>query len=92
MAEKVPVLLFAALAISIFFADVSSARPGPRPGAYPQYRQQRGIDDGMVRQPPQTGDEKMVRKAPENIDDGIFKPNRIVRKYPWMAQPKVHKK
>jgi hypothetical protein len=92
MAEKVPALLFAVLAISIFFADVSSARPGATPRWYPRYRPQRGIDDGMVRQPPQTGDEKMVRKAPENIDDGIFKPNRIVRKYPWMAQPKAHKK
>jgi hypothetical protein len=92
MANKLPASLFAALAISILFADVSSARPGPGPREYRQYRPQRGIDDRMVKRAPQIGDEKMVRRAPENIDDGIFKPNRVFRKYPRTAQPKVHQK
>jgi hypothetical protein len=92
MDKKLPASVLTAIAISIVFVDVSSARPGPRQREFRLYRAKPGIDERMVKQPPRIGDEKMLRKAPENIDDGIFGPNRVFRKYPRTAQPKVHQK
>jgi hypothetical protein len=89
MASKLLASLFTAVAISFVCADVGSAQPvGPNPKQY-QRRMNRGIDDGMVRRAPLIGDEQMARKAPENIDDGIFKPGRVFRTYKRTVKPKM---
>lgn len=82
MVNKLLASLFTAVAISSVFADVGSAQAvGPNTKQYQQRRMNRGIDDGMVKRAPRIGDEQMARKAPQNIDDGIFKPRRVFKTY-----------
>ena len=93
MASKLLASLFTAVAISSVFADVGSAQAaGPNPTQYQQRRMNRGIDDGMLKRAPRIGDEQMARKAPEHIDDGIFKPGRVFRTYKRTVKPKINKR
>lgn len=82
MASKFLASLFTAVAISSVLTDVGSAQAlGPNTRQYQQRRMNRGIDDGMIKRAPGIGDEQMARKAPQNIDDGIFKPRRVFKTY-----------
>jgi hypothetical protein len=59
----------------------------------------RGIDDGIAKRAPQIGDEHIARKAPQNIDDGIFllgnattrffKPGRVAKTNSRIAKPNI---
>ncbi len=82
--------LVAAVANLSVFSDVGSAQAvSPTPKQQQQHKMNRGIDDGMVKRAPQIGDERMARKAPENIDDGIFKPRRVFKTYKQTGKPKI---
>ena len=92
MANKLLAALFTAATISSVFADAVFAQAIRRnPGLY-QRKTNKGIDDGMVRRAPGIGDERMVRKPPENIDNGIFFPRRVFKSYPGVARPKADRK
>ena len=90
MVKRLLVSLVTAVTFSSAFSEVRAAQTV----ALNQRRQQRqrmnpGIDDRMVRQAPRIGDEQMARKAPQHIDDGIFRPRRIFRMYDRTAKPKI---
>jgi hypothetical protein len=81
MVKKLLASLVSAVAISSVFMDVGSAQAlGPTPKQHRQHKMNRGVDDGMVKRAPRIGDEQMARKAPENIDDGIFNPEEYSRR------------
>jgi hypothetical protein len=90
MVKKLLASLVSAVAISSVFMDVGSAQAlGPTPKQHRQHKMNRGVDDGMVKRAPRIGDEQMARKAPENIDDGIFKPRRVFKTYKQTGKPKI---
>ena len=88
MAKKLLASLLIVLAVSFVFANLGYSQSAPKTKQYRQRRMIRGIDDGMVKQAPRIGDEQMARKAPENTDNGIFKPRGAARMYRRMTKSK----
>lgn len=89
MVNKLLASLFTAVAISLVIADVGSAQAVGPNTKQRQHKRIRGIDDGMVKRAPEIGDEQMARKAPENIDDGIFKHRRVFKTYKRTLKSKI---
>jgi hypothetical protein len=82
MAKKLLASLVTAAAISSVLTDVGSAQAlDPTLKQHQQHKMNRAIDDGMIKRAPRIGDEQMARKAPQNIDDGIFKPGSVFKTY-----------
>jgi hypothetical protein len=82
-------MLFA-VAFSSVFTDGSSAQTVRQPAKpYQRHEMNRPIDKGMAKPAPDIGDRKISRKAPQHIDDGIFKPRSISKTYRRFANPNI---
>ena len=88
MAKKLLASLFIVLAVSFVFANLGYSQT-PKTKQYRQRGMNQGVDDGMLKRAPGVGDEQMVRRAPENIDDRIFKPRGSFRSHQRTTRPKA---
>ena len=59
---------------------------------YLRNRMKRGIDEGMLKRAPLTGDEDIARRAPENIDNGIYTPKSIRKSYRRTNKPELKRR
>ena len=81
-----------ALVALVFVSPTSAQTKGPNLRQYLSDKLNRGIDDGIVKRAPVTGDEKMAHRAPEHIDDGIIMPGRVLKRYAPTVKPRVKRK